>query len=74
MAEEKKSIKLQRLTEKSVKEYTEARASAEGKPENGSACRRGSMMLPRLLPEHKKVRWPFSFSRRIASGTLSGIC
>ena len=38
MAEEKKSIKLQRLTEKSVKEYTEALASAEGKPENGSAC------------------------------------
>lgn len=38
MAEEKKSIKLQRLADKTLKEYSEALASAEGKPENGSAC------------------------------------
>ena len=39
MAEEKKAtIKLQRLTDKSLKEYIEAVADPEGKPENGSAA------------------------------------
>ena len=39
MAEEKKTtIKLQRLTDKSLKEYIEAVADPEGKPENGSAA------------------------------------
>ena len=39
MAEEKKTtIKLQRLNDKSLKEYVEAVADPEGKPENGSAA------------------------------------
>ena len=36
MAEEKKSIKLQRLSETPLNEYSAAGASPEGKPENGS--------------------------------------
>ena len=39
MAEEKKvTIKLQRLNDKSLKEYVEAVADPAGKPENGSAA------------------------------------
>ena len=45
---DKKAIKMQKLSEKPLSEYTEAVASAEGKPEAGSAAALVAALAPAL--------------------------